>query len=244
MSSGGIVDREAITAAFDAVDAALDGVAGLGFDALTTQECLGLLERSERWRQRLPGSHDVAPRRAQHGARQHDTLSAGAGLLTRHRGTGHTPFVPHCGEVGRARATAATCSAKPVETMSIQPCSPRGAADAWPPLLPDQPEDPRVGHLAVEDAVLSERTFPHAAEFRELVPTARCSPHPGPSRGRSAGRSSCRSRSCSTARNAPRRSSSATPTPPRCSCSSTAQRRGVSRVRRAASGVPATGQNG
>ncbi|HWF27172.1 MAG TPA: HNH endonuclease signature motif containing protein [Mycobacterium sp.] len=54
MSSSGIVDREAITAAFDAVDAAFDGVAGLGFDALTTQECLGLLERSERWRRRLP----------------------------------------------------------------------------------------------------------------------------------------------------------------------------------------------
>ena len=54
MSSGGVVDRDAITAAFDAVDAALDGVAGLEFDALTTPECLGLLERSERWRRRLP----------------------------------------------------------------------------------------------------------------------------------------------------------------------------------------------
>src|SRR5438309_126220 len=54
MSSGGIVDREAITAAFDALDAAFDGVAGLGFDALSTPECLGLLERCERWRRRLP----------------------------------------------------------------------------------------------------------------------------------------------------------------------------------------------
>jgi len=54
MSSGGIIDREAITTAFAALDAAVDGVAGLDFDALTTRECLALLERCERVRRRLP----------------------------------------------------------------------------------------------------------------------------------------------------------------------------------------------
>ncbi|HUH70139.1 MAG TPA: hypothetical protein VLZ05_15530, partial [Mycobacterium sp.] len=51
MSSGG---REAITAAFDALDAAVDTVAGLDFDALTTREWLVLVERCERVRRRLP----------------------------------------------------------------------------------------------------------------------------------------------------------------------------------------------
>jgi Domain of unknown function (DUF222) len=54
MGSGGVVDREAITAAFDALDAAVDGVAELKFDALTTREWLTLLERCERVRRRLP----------------------------------------------------------------------------------------------------------------------------------------------------------------------------------------------
>src|SRR5215469_15819268 len=54
MRSSGAVDREAVTAAFDVLDAAFDGVAGLGFDALTTHDCLVLLERCERWRRRLP----------------------------------------------------------------------------------------------------------------------------------------------------------------------------------------------
>ena len=48
------MNREAMTAAFDALDAAVDGVAGLGFDALTTREWLALLERCERVRRRLP----------------------------------------------------------------------------------------------------------------------------------------------------------------------------------------------
>ncbi len=43
-----------MTAAFDALDAAFDGVAGLDFDALTTPEQLALLERCERLRRRLP----------------------------------------------------------------------------------------------------------------------------------------------------------------------------------------------
>jgi Domain of unknown function (DUF222) len=54
MNCGSIVDREAITAAFDALDAAVDGVAGLDFDPLTTQEWLAFLERCERVRRRLP----------------------------------------------------------------------------------------------------------------------------------------------------------------------------------------------
>ena len=45
MSSSEVVDREALTAAFDALDAAVDTVAGLDFDALTTREWLVLLER-------------------------------------------------------------------------------------------------------------------------------------------------------------------------------------------------------
>ena len=43
-----------MTAAFDALDAAVDGVVALEFDALTTRERLGLLERCERARPRLP----------------------------------------------------------------------------------------------------------------------------------------------------------------------------------------------
>jgi len=54
MGSGGVVDREAITAAFDALDAAVDAVAGLDFDALTAQEWPALLERVEKVRRRLP----------------------------------------------------------------------------------------------------------------------------------------------------------------------------------------------
>jgi Domain of unknown function (DUF222) len=52
--AGSVVDREAITAVFDALDAAVDGVAALDFDALTTPEWLALLERTERVRRRLP----------------------------------------------------------------------------------------------------------------------------------------------------------------------------------------------
>ncbi|HUH67429.1 MAG TPA: HNH endonuclease signature motif containing protein, partial [Mycobacterium sp.] len=54
MGTSGVVDREAITATFDALDAAVDTVAGLDFDALTTREWLVLLERCERVRRRLP----------------------------------------------------------------------------------------------------------------------------------------------------------------------------------------------
>ncbi|MDM3975561.1 HNH endonuclease signature motif containing protein [Mycobacterium marseillense] len=54
MSSGGTIDREAIVAAFDALDAALDGVGALCFDALTPREWLALLERCESVRRRLP----------------------------------------------------------------------------------------------------------------------------------------------------------------------------------------------
>ena len=39
------MDREALTKAFDALDAALDGVTGLDFGTLTTREWLAFLER-------------------------------------------------------------------------------------------------------------------------------------------------------------------------------------------------------
>src|SRR5215472_9312432 len=54
MSSCAVVDRDAVTAAFDAVEAALDGVAALDCDALTTPEWLEWLERCERLRRRIP----------------------------------------------------------------------------------------------------------------------------------------------------------------------------------------------
>jgi Domain of unknown function (DUF222) len=60
MSSGGVVDREAIAAAFDALDAAVDGVLDLSFDALSTPERFALLGRCERVRRRLPAiEHDM-----------------------------------------------------------------------------------------------------------------------------------------------------------------------------------------
>jgi hypothetical protein len=54
MSSSGVVDPEAATAAFDALDAAVDGVAALDFDALSTPQRFGFLARCERARRRLP----------------------------------------------------------------------------------------------------------------------------------------------------------------------------------------------
>ena len=54
MGADGVLDREAITAAFDALDAAVDTVAGLDFDALTAREWLALLDRCERVRRRIP----------------------------------------------------------------------------------------------------------------------------------------------------------------------------------------------
>ena len=51
---GGGVDRAAVTAAFDTLDAAVDAVAGLHFDMLGTHDWLVLLERCERVRRRLP----------------------------------------------------------------------------------------------------------------------------------------------------------------------------------------------
>jgi hypothetical protein len=52
--SSGILDREALTAAFDALEAAVDKVVALEFDALTTPERLALLQRCEHVRRRLP----------------------------------------------------------------------------------------------------------------------------------------------------------------------------------------------
>ncbi|OBB89130.1 hypothetical protein A5760_23105 [Mycobacterium colombiense] len=54
MSSSGIVDRDAISAAFDALDDALEGVGALSFDVLSPRECLAFLARSEKARRRLP----------------------------------------------------------------------------------------------------------------------------------------------------------------------------------------------
>ena len=48
------MDRDAIAAAFDGLDAAFEAVAALNFGALTTPERLALLERCERVRRRLP----------------------------------------------------------------------------------------------------------------------------------------------------------------------------------------------
>src|ERR1700739_4116144 len=68
MSSSKVGDREAITAAFDALDAALDGVAGLDFEALTTPERFALLERCERARRRIPAiEHPLIPQLARQG---------------------------------------------------------------------------------------------------------------------------------------------------------------------------------
>ncbi len=49
-----MVGLEAMTAAFDALDAAVDKVAGFDVDALNTSEQLALLERCERVRRRIP----------------------------------------------------------------------------------------------------------------------------------------------------------------------------------------------
>ncbi|HWF29552.1 MAG TPA: 13E12 repeat family protein, partial [Mycobacterium sp.] len=54
MGSSGVIDREALSAAFDTLDAAFDGTAGFDFEALTTPEQLALLERYERLRRRIP----------------------------------------------------------------------------------------------------------------------------------------------------------------------------------------------
>ncbi|TVS87244.1 HNH endonuclease signature motif containing protein [Mycobacterium helveticum] len=48
------VDREELTAAFDALDADVDRLLGFDCDALTTREQLALLERVEKVRRRLP----------------------------------------------------------------------------------------------------------------------------------------------------------------------------------------------
>jgi hypothetical protein len=54
--AGGGVDREALWAALDGLDAAFDRVLGLDCQALTTGEQLALLERFERLRRRLPAA--------------------------------------------------------------------------------------------------------------------------------------------------------------------------------------------
>nr|WP_224098815.1 hypothetical protein [Mycobacterium avium] len=50
----GCSSREEIVKVFDALDAALDRLGELSFDALTPRECLSLLQRCEKVRRRLP----------------------------------------------------------------------------------------------------------------------------------------------------------------------------------------------
>ncbi|MEM6104632.1 DUF222 domain-containing protein, partial [Mycobacterium sp. 050272] len=60
MSSGVVADREAITVAFDALDAALDAVLGLDSSMLDTRERLDRLARYENVRRRLSaGEHPL-----------------------------------------------------------------------------------------------------------------------------------------------------------------------------------------
>ncbi|MEE6135064.1 HNH endonuclease signature motif containing protein [Mycobacterium sp. 050128] len=60
MSSGVVADREAVTAAFDALDTALDTVAALDTQMLCTRERLALLARYEKVRRRLSvGEHPL-----------------------------------------------------------------------------------------------------------------------------------------------------------------------------------------
>ena len=56
MSATQVVDREALSSAFDVLDAAFGRVAELDCEALTTPEQLGLLERFERLRRRIPAA--------------------------------------------------------------------------------------------------------------------------------------------------------------------------------------------
>src|SRR5579875_1531802 len=58
--------REEIVEVFDALDAAVDAVVALGFEALTTPERFALLERCERVRRRLPAiEHELINQIAQ-----------------------------------------------------------------------------------------------------------------------------------------------------------------------------------
>ncbi|ETB03546.1 hypothetical protein O978_12910, partial [Mycobacterium avium subsp. paratuberculosis 10-5864] len=50
----GCSSREEIVKVFDALDAAVDRLGELSFDALTPRECLSLLQRCETVRRRLP----------------------------------------------------------------------------------------------------------------------------------------------------------------------------------------------
>ncbi|MDQ2635558.1 MAG: 13E12 repeat family protein, partial [Actinomycetota bacterium] len=54
MSSDVVSDREAIVAAFDALDAAVDGVLGLSFDVMSDAEKVRLAVRLERNMRRAP----------------------------------------------------------------------------------------------------------------------------------------------------------------------------------------------
>jgi hypothetical protein len=72
-----IRDREAVVAAFDALQGALNDVIALDFDALTTRERFALLERIERVRRRLP----VAEHELLNGIGEHATPADIGGKL-------------------------------------------------------------------------------------------------------------------------------------------------------------------
>ena len=60
MSPGIVVDRETITAAFEALNAAIDTVTEMNVDALTTPEHFALLESIEEARRRLPAAEHAS----------------------------------------------------------------------------------------------------------------------------------------------------------------------------------------
>jgi hypothetical protein len=86
------VGSEAITAAFDRLGTAIDEVAALSFDALTTPERLALLERSEVLRRRQPAAEHRLPHVAQRQAAgeigaEHVRITAGSSMSCRPRWT-------------------------------------------------------------------------------------------------------------------------------------------------------------
>ena len=110
--------REEVTAAYDDLDAALDRVLGLCYDALTTPECLTMLDRCETARRRLPA--------AEHPLINQLTEQADSAELG-----GKLPFVL----ARRLRITRAEAARRIAEAANL---GPRRAVtgEALPPLLP------------------------------------------------------------------------------------------------------------
>ena len=69
MASSGDVSREALSAAFDTIEAALDKAVGVNCDAFATRDALDFLERCERVRRRIPAvEHPLINHLARHAA--------------------------------------------------------------------------------------------------------------------------------------------------------------------------------